>query len=94
MITATILALYFPAIIFILGGLRGSPHVGKTQARNPTDKPKVGQGPAREGDLGAAAGSALMLNTCVRGPPGVCDARAIGGVVRHVAVIRIALVRL
>ena len=33
------------------GAEGGSPPVGKTQARNPTDKPKVGRGPAREGDF-------------------------------------------
>ena len=76
---------------FHLMGLRGwGPHVGKTQARNPTDRSKVGRGPAREGDLRAAAGSVLMRTTCVRGTPVVCDARFIGGVVNHTAVIRIA----
>ena len=35
---------------YLLEGLKGgAPPVGKTQARNPTDKPEVGWGPVREG---------------------------------------------
>ena len=70
--------------LFLLGGLRGGPLVGKTQARNPTDRPKVDRGPPREGDLGAAAGSVPMRTTCVTGISGVCDARVIGGAIHHI----------
>ena len=39
-----------PTSRFLSRGRRGGgPPVGKTQAHNPTDKPEVGWGPAREG---------------------------------------------
>ena len=51
-----------PFLIPFLGGSAGeSLRRGKTQARNPTDKKEVGRGPARKGDLGAAAGNPRRL---------------------------------
>ena len=69
---------------FSEGLLRGGgPPVGKTQARNPTAKPEVGQDLLGKGDLGPAAGAVLMRTTCVRGAPRICDTRVIRGVVHH-----------
>ena len=48
-----------------------------------------------KGDLGAAAGVVPMRTTCISGgTPSVCDARVIGGVIHHAAVIRITRGRL
>ena len=68
--------------------------VGKTEARNPTDKPEVGRALLRKGDLGPAAGAVPMRTTCVRGVPHICDAVVIRGIVHHATVVRIARERL
>ena len=78
--------------LIVIQSVRGSE--GESSHRenpsNPTDKQRIGRGHAQKGHLGAAAGAAPKRTTCIRGIPGVCDPRVIGGVVRHAAVIRIA----
>ena len=78
----------------VRGAEGGNSPAGRTQARDPTAKPKVGQGLLGKGDLGPAAGAIPMRTTCVRGIPGICDAGFIRGIVNHATVVRIARERL
>ena len=85
----------FSTVEFLLRGAKGgnSP-VGKTQARDPTARPKGGQDLLGKGDLGPTVGAVLMRTTCVGGVPRICDTRVIRRVVHHATVVRVPRERL
>ena len=62
----------------------------KTKTPNPKKKPQSQHQREKWGKLGSATGAVPMRTTCVRGIPGICDARVIRGIAHHTAVVWIS----